>query len=188
MRGGTGTRHGYVSVVLLVLLVVAGCARERVPEAFGPTDGYIAYTASLVRMDLDETELGAAWIEAGEAALNAPEPVSISYEDSGFVDPEQPGARGISFALERRGGVQIRAELQGAPETRAFLDAFRVSDDGPIPVASAPPERLELRFFARRPGVYVVRFQPELLRGGEYTLMVRRIDRRELTFQDEPEN
>ena len=138
-------------VALLVPVVLAGCARERVPDAFGPTDAYVAYVASLARMNLDDTELGAAWIEAGEEALEAPEPVSIPYESSGFIDPEQPAAWGASFSVERRSGVLVRAELQGVPETRAYLDVFRMSDDGPVPVASSPVELLEVRFLARRP-------------------------------------
>jgi hypothetical protein len=92
------------------------------------------------------------------------------------------------LTLEDRGGVLVRAEVQGFPETRAFLDVFRVTDEGRVPVASAPPKLLEVRFLARRPGSYVVRFQPELLRGGEYALIVRRIERSELVAPPPPED
>lgn len=174
--------------MVLASLVLVGCARERVPDLFGPTDAYVAYVASLARMGLDDTEMGAAWIAAGENALESPETVSIPYEGSGFIDPEQPGARGLSFALERRGGVVVSAQLQGVPETRAFLDVFRMSEEGPVPVASSPLETLEVRFFARSPGTYAVRFQPELLRGGEYALTILRIPRTEVDPPEPTEN
>ena len=61
--------------------------------------------------------------------------------------------------------------------TRVFVDLFRVENDTLSQfrhVASADSS-LQLAFSPRRDASYVLRLQPELLRGGQYTITIENV-------------
>ena len=82
---------------------------------------------------------------------------------------------GYRVTAERGQLVRIEVEMESDEPSRVFLDLFRVVDDTLRPhrrEAFADSTKQSLEFFVRRGGDYVLRVQPELLRGGRYRVTI----------------
>ena len=132
-----------------------------------------AYAERLQRAGLDRAALGRFWARAGERALAEAPLVDAPLRETGYLDPREPDAVGYRFSA--RAGRRLRVALDLDPPTNAlvFMDLFRVPADTARPlerVASADSAARVLEYEPSRDGEFVIRIQPELLRGGRYTL------------------
>ncbi len=154
------------------LLFVASCAKEVVEEEYEPTESHESYRDALERLDLVDTELGEAWITGTGEAMDNPTAVEPPISETIYFDPREPSAAGYRFPVSR--GRRVEIDIN-AEHDRYFADVFRVSEDGddePVHVASRPAEGSEIAFEARRNAYYLLRLQPELLRGGRFELEI----------------
>ena len=166
-------------LVLSLLLLLVSCKEEEiVPEPYRPTNAHEAYLHSLQRAQLVGTALGRDWLAANHRALHQPLAVSTPYEESLFMDPAEPFAAGYRFHVLRGQRTEVAVSLQAIQAMRLFLDLFRVSDGeegSPVHVASGSEVELRLAFEPRQDGDYLLRIQPELLRGGRLTVNIRNV-------------
>ncbi len=162
-----------LALALVALASLAGCATEEiVPEPYVATNAWDAYRRGLQEAGLADTELGNAWRRAADNAAAEPLGIGLPYTERGAFDARQATAHGYSFEVARGQRVEVRLTLTG-PSPRVFLDIFRLGDDTPrIHVASADEESRRLIFEPRRDADYLLRLQPELLRGGDFELSV----------------
>ncbi len=124
---------------------------------------------------MEQTALGHEWITAGRAALTQALVIQSPYEENGYLDPLEVGAMGYRVAARRGQVLRIAVELEGGQPNQVFLDVFRATDDTLRPhrhEASTDSTEQSLEYFVRRNGEYVVRVQPELLRGGRYRITI----------------
>ncbi|HZH02672.1 MAG TPA: M23 family metallopeptidase [Myxococcaceae bacterium] len=133
------------------------------------------YAESLKAARLDATALGRAWATASAQALKAPAAVNAPFRETGYCAPDQATAFGYRFPLQQ--GQRIRAVI--APESDApvqmFVDLFKAAGRAgaePERVTQADSGALELTAEARESGDYLLRIQPELLRGVRFTVTV----------------
>jgi len=102
--------------------------------------------------------------------------VGIPYREARYLDPAQAAAVAYRVRLQRGQRLAVRIEVPGAGQAdlRMFVDLFHVADSVTPPelVASADASGWEFEYVALRPGAYVLRVQPELLRGGRVTVTV----------------
>jgi hypothetical protein len=186
------------ALILAAAFLTGACSQdiERVPEIYRPTNAHDEYLRSLVSANLGSSALARDWIAAAESALRDPVDVSSPFRESGYFDESLATAVGYLFSA--RGGQRIDVEvtLDTSRPFRLFTDLFRLVDDdpsAPIHVASGAASLGEtgedergravldpalgsvrrLRFEPLRDGVYVLRLQPELLRSGRYTVVLR---------------
>lgn len=183
------------AAVLAAILAVAACSPEVVEEQFEPSDSHRDYREALERLDLDETALGRAWIAAARRAFAEPVVVETPFEERSLLDPDDPGVLAYEFEVERGRAVLVTIETE---IDRYFADLFRVGEDagagadrsaangsaddptadqalppeGFTLIASRPEEAGEIRFEPRHDGTYLLRVQPELLRGGAFTVRI----------------
>jgi len=128
------------------------------------------YEDLLHETGLDATALGRDWIGAAGRALAAPVDVDAPHVETLYLDPGAAAAVAYRVVLER--GQRLVAEIQPGDttrrDTRFFLDLFFTADTlTPLRlVAAAEANGRALEYVALRPGTYVLRVQPELLRGG----------------------
>jgi len=162
-----------------LLLLLASCTeQEIVPEPYRPTNAHEAYLYSLQRAQLIGTALGRDWLAANHRALHQALPISTPYEESLYVDPAEAFAAGYQFRVLRGQRTEVAVSLQAVQSMRVFIDLFRVDDEdgsGPAHVASGSKRDLRLAFEPREDGNYLLRIQPELLRGGRLTVNIRNV-------------
>lgn len=169
------SKRRFAAVLLVPVLLTLSCGVEdRISDLLHSDSPYEEYLARLRESGLDQTALGGDWIRAGEAALAAPAAARTPFAETGYFPPETPGA--VAWRLELRRGRTLAIELRfdAARPARVFLDLFSVRDtNAPSRVASLKADSTALRYQVRRDGVYILRLQPELLRGGRWTLVQR---------------
>ena len=193
-----------VTVLLASIVVLLLWDRERVmqvlPQAGSPHE---AYARSLEAAGLGGTALARDWTAAAARALRDPEPAALPLTSTVRHEPSAPRAYG--YRLELRRGRVLRVALtvtSRARPARVFIDLFRPAaatagarDAGAVGdgegdgeaappsydrVASAGRDALTLEHEIKEDGVYVLRIQPELLRGG--VLEIGQRTRAALTF------
>lgn len=169
-----GIRAWRLLAVVLLLLVAAAACRAPAPlrRVFQPPSQHERYETSLRDAGLADTGLGRAWVEASQRALTSPVQVELPFREAGYFSPSEATAVGYRFDLRRGQQLTLEYEIQGGEPLVLFLDLFEHGDE-PRRVASAPEDEPRLEFEADRDGTYIVRLQPELLRGGRFVLTQR---------------
>jgi murein DD-endopeptidase MepM/ murein hydrolase activator NlpD len=161
-------------VALAVTVVIAGVAVDWRPlqsvwQLLRRETPHQRYARSLHEGGLAHTALAAEWLKAADRALQQPPALAVPFTEDALVDPARPLSLGYAVSLKR--GQRLDAQVTVATDTpgRVFVDLFETdADGGPNrrPVASALEAETLLSHEARRSGVYILRIQPELLRGG----------------------
>lgn len=180
-RGGRGvetvmpTRAARTSIVAFALLAACDGAVGPLAERLAPETAHEAYAEGLRDADLAATALGGGWLRAADSALLAPVAVSLPFRESGWFSPDE--ARAVAYRVELRAGQRLVAELRAGDSTAVlFADLYEVPEDTLAPldrIASADSTTDSLTVTARRDRAYVLRVQPELLRGVRYDLVLR---------------
>ena len=169
-------RSSYIAGLALVILS-SGCENvEQFVDERRPATPHEAYLHGLHEAGLAGTALSQAWImEAGEA-IRSPQTIDLPFREDGYIAPDMPDAVGYRFRLER--GQILKVKLDVTSDTDApgqvFLDLLRVAEDPadpPRPVA-ADTTADGLLYEPYRSGEFLVRVQPELLAGGQYSVLL----------------
>ena len=170
-------RSSAPALLLAACVAAAGCERvEKVRDHFRDLTPHEAYLASLSQAGLAETALVEDWIAASLEAVAAAPPVRLPFEEEGFIAPEEAGAMAYRLRIGRGQRLTGRVELTSVEGTRVFVDLFRVPErpgDPLRPVLSVDSVPGEFRYEPWREGEYILRVQPELLRGGRYRVSLR---------------
>jgi len=161
----------------MVVIGLTACEEvEQVQDRFRDMTPYEAYEASLAAAGLNETALGRDWILAGQRAVEKPSPVSLPFHEEGFIADEEPGATAYRVTIGRGQRLTAEVSLSSSEETRVFIDLFRVpeDEDDPLrPIMSTAEVPGSFEHEPWRGGDFVLRLQPELLRGGSYQVTLR---------------
>ena len=158
---------------LAVGALVSGCSPgSPLREAVRPSSPYERYAESLRDAGLDETALGRDWLAAGSDVLANAIPVDLPLRETGYLSPDDPAARAWRFSLAQGRRLMINVDTIAADPFRVYLDLFELRGDPPELqlVANAEEGTVQLEFEPERDGTFVLRLQPELLRGGRFTI------------------
>ena len=165
-------RRGAATAVAAALL--AACAGGEVRMAGEEGSPRQTYAASLQEAGLHRTALGREWIEAADRALADPTAVELPHREVRWLDPREASAVAFRIPLESGQRLVVDALVSGHNPSgiTLFLDLFREPERGGAPdrVASADSARWHLEHVVDRSGSYLLRVQPELLRGGRVTV------------------
>ena len=135
-----------------------------------------AYQASLSDAGLTSTALGRDWLLAAHQSVQAPVEISLPFQEEGFITPEQPSAVAYRLTIGRGQRLTAEVSLTNDEETRVFVDLFRMAeneDDPPRPILSTDSVPGTFEHEPWRGGDFLLRLQPELLRGGTYTVTLQ---------------
>ncbi len=156
------------------LVLLASCGEGGPSMRFLTSTPHQDYEAQLRAIGLERTALGRDWLGAATQALALPLSVSTPLEETRYLDPARATAVAYRIPLERGQRLVVRLDVADTRprDTRLFLDLFFVPDSATPPqlVASADSSGWALDYVALRPGPYLLRVQPELLRGGRVTV------------------
>ena len=163
--------------LLLSTILLGGCGpADAVREYFREPTPHEEYLLGLSHAGLTATALGEDWVEASATAIHDPLVMDAPYQEEGFFPAEEASALGYRFPLRRGQRLVIRVDLVSSGSTRLFVDLFRAAPDSvraPVPVLSGEAGD-EMVFEPRRTGDYLLRIQPELLRGGQFSLTIQK--------------
>lgn len=165
-------------MALTPLMAFGACEQaEKLQDRFRDLTPHEAYRAQLDDAGLSETALARDWVRAGETALEAPATVSLPYRETGHITPERPSAVGYRVTIPRGRKLTFEVSLDSSEDTRLFIDLFRVpanEDEDPLrPIFSSDSVSRTFTHEPWRGGDFVLRVQPELLRGGNYRVTLR---------------
>jgi murein DD-endopeptidase MepM/ murein hydrolase activator NlpD len=171
-----GTRKAAPATLGLALLLT-GCEQvEQVQDRFRDLTPHEAYATSLTEAGLAETALARDWIAASRSAVENAAPVPLPFQEEGFITAEEPGAMAYRVTIPRGKKLTASFELESDDGTRVFVDLFRVptaDGDPPRPILSTDSLPGEFVHEPWRDGDYILRLQPELLRGGQYRVKLQ---------------
>lgn len=165
-----------IFLLVLILLALAACKKEIVPEAYYPRSAHEAYQHALEEANLATAALGLEWIQAGAKALITPCEMDLPYEEAFSWDPRRAEAKGYRFFAKRGVRVEVQIEVYAVDSLILFVDLFRETGDTAVQrihVATADEIKHRLEFEPRRDSYYALRIQPELLRGGTFRVLIR---------------
>lgn len=167
---------GAACAAFILASSLAGCRQvETIREHFQPESAHEAYAHALSMAGLTSTALGRDWIHAAERALREPHAVQLPYRETGWLPPERPTAVSYRWSAKRGQRLVIEFELAAEDSALVFLDLYRIPEDSMRPprrVLSADSGTTRIEYEPRRDTDYLVRVQPELLRGGRYTITI----------------
>lgn len=162
------------SYLLLLLLFIGGCSNiTKVFKSESPRD---KYEEKIKNAGLLETALGKAWVEAGESALRDSISVSLPYKEEGYFFSDKADAAGFHFAAKRGEILNITVEIDTIRAFSIFTDLFALE------AGSSKPERVDfasdgkkilINYKVDKDQSFILRLQPELLKGGRYTLHIK---------------
>jgi murein DD-endopeptidase MepM/ murein hydrolase activator NlpD len=156
-------------LVLLSLLAISGCGRAGVGDLLDRSTPHEAYASALDRAGLADTALAREWLTAAGRALSAPAAAKLPLTTEVTHDPSEPRAYGYQLQLQRGRVLRVELSVESGEPTIVFIDLFAARTDGRPPerIASADRDSRSLEHEIERDGTFILRIQPELLRGGE---------------------
>ncbi len=166
-----------LTLILAAAVALAACEQvEKARDHFRDLTPHEAYLASLADAGLANTALVEDWIAASREAVEHAPLVQLPFQEEGFIAPEEAGAAAYRLRIGR--GQRLTASFDVASEegTRVFVDLFRVPEDSADalrPVLAADSVPGDFQYEPWRGGEYILRVQPELLRGGHYRVVLR---------------
>jgi len=163
-------------IVALCCLFFFSCTEEKVPSAFYPRNDHEAYEHSLTEAKLIKTALGTDWKNSAKESLSNPVKIITPYEEAFYLDPNNADALGYQFEAKRGQKIEIKISATLIEEAQLFMDLYRVESSGTLShVATGAKAELLLGFEPRKDAEYVLRFQPELLRGGKFKVTIQNV-------------
>lgn len=151
-------------------LFLLGCRKPEVERGIVWGSSHDRYEEALAAANLSETALGREWIQASKVALGRPRYVTLPHREVVYFDPTTPEALGLTFGLEQGQQLRVRVTAPEADTSNLFLDLYLFPEFRPLQFVASADSTRELVVNVRQTQAYLLRIQPELLRGGRYTI------------------
>ena len=152
------------AAVLWVAVASAACGRPGGGGLFERRTPRQQYLESLQSAGLGDSALVRDWLAAGAAALQQPVAATLPLN----TDVEQAAAapRAYGYRVQMQRGRVLRVELDAAttPPAIVFIELF-LPTDLTQPIATSRRDELRLEYEIENDSTYILRIQPELLRG-----------------------
>ncbi len=162
--------YKYIIILLLITVAVAGCKTST--GLFGKKTLHEQYADKLGSAGLQQTAAGRQWFDAATKAINQPLNVTLPYRETGYFDAANPAAAGYTFNARRGEKLAIRVTKKPLAGFALFLDLWQPVNGGSPRFLIAADSLAPFDYEVMTDGTYILRLQPELLAGGEYTLTI----------------
>jgi murein DD-endopeptidase MepM/ murein hydrolase activator NlpD len=148
--------------------------RTAVLDLLRPPSPHARYVRRLEAAGLHETALGRTWIESASSILASGRAIALPFTVDTTFDAARPVAVAWTFAAARGRRLELDVDYTQT-DAALFVDLFEMDEGTPRLVASARERQRGVTHEVIRDGTYVVRVQPELLRGGRVTVRQRAV-------------
>jgi murein DD-endopeptidase MepM/ murein hydrolase activator NlpD len=156
--------------VILILAVVFSCSTPQ--GGFSGKPAHAKYAESLEKAGLQQTKMGSQWLAAAGKSLQQPVTVSLPYKEAGYFAADKPLATAYSFPLQR--GEKVVVKLMTVPASGLLFAELWQPRPGREAqwLAAVDTVSRSVEYEVKESGNYLLRVQPELLQGIEYTLTI----------------
>lgn len=158
-----------VLALLLPSLILGGCGGGGVGGLLDRSTPHEHYARALDRAGLADTALAREWLMAAGRALSSPTDAKLPLTTTVNHQASDPRAYGYRLQLQRGRVLRVELSVEGDAPAIVFIDLFAAREDGRPPdrIASADRNAKTLEHEIERDGTFILRIQPELLRGGD---------------------
>jgi hypothetical protein len=162
-----------IYLYLALIALTAACSPRGPLALFRQLSPHDNYAEKLKSAGLDQTAMGTDWLNAAVNSYFRPVDITLPYRETGYFGSAQVRASALRFTAKHGQQLRIAISLRPAESFALFADLLQVQDDQQLKVvASADSAARPIHFEVKKTGSYVLRLQPELLKGGEYTLTI----------------
>ena len=158
-------------IILLIAFTVPACKTST--GIFGKKTLHDQYADKLSSAGLSQTAAGRSWFDAANKAINQPLSITVPYRETGYFDANHPLATGYKFTARRGEKLVISVTKKPLTGFALFLDLWQPVINNSSRFVLSADSLLTLEYEVKEDASYILRLQPELLAGGEYTLTIR---------------
>jgi len=161
---------------LLYLLFILFNSCSSGPKLFGKKTPHEAYEKKIKDAGIKETVLGEAWLKAAAIMLSNPLDISLPYTETGYFADDRANGIGLRFQAKRGQKLNISLQKKSTENFTTYVDLWQpypISENKtPRFLIAADTMNLSLEYSVTEDTTFIVRIQPELLKKGEYTLII----------------
>lgn len=163
----------YLPIVSAAIILFAGCSTSK-RVFFVKRTPHEQYATRIADAGLKETALGSLWFAAAEKALLRPLTITLPYQETGYFAADKPDAAGYVFTARQGEQLHIQVRIKPTGHILVFADLWQPADSNalPSPLATSDTTTRSLQYEVERDGRFILRLQPELLHGVEYTVSI----------------
>ncbi|MBS9523971.1 M23 family metallopeptidase [Litoribacter alkaliphilus] len=164
------TMKKYVSLIAITLLMA--CNGTRVDRFLGERSPYEKYKNGLETSSLEHSAMVRDWVRIGEKVLSDSLSINLPYQEVGYFDPKEASAMLLRYEVKEGQRINVKVEPVSQVDSQYFVDVFEVGADGQLARRHYAEEELSISYEVKKDGLHAVRVQPELFRGGVFSLQV----------------
>jgi peptidoglycan LD-endopeptidase LytH len=164
----------YKQIFALILLVITAAACKTTTAIFGKRTPHEQYADNLSKAGLQQSAAGAKWFTVANKALTQPLAIALPYQETGYFDAAAPAAAGYRFSARRGDKIAISIVRKPLAGFTLFADLWQnTTGNAPNFIAAADSTLQLAQEVKEDSAAYILRLQPELLAGGEYTITIK---------------
>lgn len=156
----------HVTAYFALIITLFSCQGTKIDQLLRPTSPYDKYLQDLNASTLKNSGMVKDWISVGENVLRDSNRIELPYRELTQFDPAVPQAASFQFSMKE--GQQINISLTPYSDTTAtyFLDLFEVRSGRELKPIKPDLSDYGLTYPAGSDASFLLRVQPELLKGG----------------------
>lgn len=159
-----------IIIVFLASLILFSC-KSGPFNLIKPATPHQAYERKLKTAGLDQTIMGAKWINNAQQSLQKALAITLPYQEKGYFSAEKIEAVAYRFQLNRGQKLQVKLDRKPINGFMIYFDLWELDGANYKLLAAADTLGNELQLDAEKTGTYILRLQPELLGSGSYTIV-----------------
>lgn len=159
--------------IIILAVILSGCnggVVDRLLKKDSPYENYLDYLEST---PLSSYALVKDWRAVGESILNDSLQISLPYEEVGYFDPKEPEAMLLRYPVQEGHQVDVELSTVSQKDAQFFMDVFEWDPyDQSLKRIHFADSTGKISYQVKDAGIHALRVQPELFRGGVFTLSI----------------
>ena len=139
---------------------------------FKSSSPHEVYERKLTGSGLAQTAMGKLWINLSDSILENPISIKIPYLEKGYFAPENVEAVAFQFNMQRGQKLYVKISKKPLDGFMIYADVWKMEQGEMKLLVSGDTLGNSLQSDIGITATYIIRLQPELLAGGEYTLEI----------------
>ena len=166
-------RLSKLTIISTAIILLYSCKSSR-QGLFGKKTAHERYGAALESAGLHTTTMGRLWFTAADKGLAQPLRITVPYKETGYFPADRPASAGYRFAAKRGEKIVISITTTPAAGVLFFTELWKpgtgTEKSTLLEIVDTLVRRLE--YEVENDTSFLLRLQPELLKGVEYTLTI----------------